>query len=126
MGKTASRSPATRTSPDDMSERLLHLEVGGKTLHAFYVNGRIAASELFAFEAHAFAETEPPSLDDLLGKPFTLTIRSTFGDSLEVNGVCMAVESVVAADGSHFVLDLAPEVAPLAVGQDSYVFQEMN
>ena len=109
-----------------MRDHPIELHVGGKALRAFRVTGRIAAGELFSFEACAYAESEPLKLSDLLGKPYVLTLRSPFGEKLVVRGVCMAVESLVAEQGTHFVLDLGPDVAPLTVGQDSYVFQEVS
>jgi type VI secretion system secreted protein VgrG len=102
---------------------LLSLTVGGADLAVSRVKGRFALSAPFSFDVVAFSTGQAPALADLLGQPFTLSLADHLERSLVVRGVVTEVER---RDGGVFRLALDPEVAPLAVGRDSRVFQDMT
>lgn len=104
---------------------LIELSVGGAPLSVQGVRGRLALSELFIFEVGA-STADAPAAADLLGASFELTIRDPFERSLDVRGVVMRVQRAAGSSGGAFTLSLAPEVAPLTVGRDSRVFQNMT
>ncbi|HSN97768.1 MAG TPA: type VI secretion system tip protein TssI/VgrG, partial [Candidatus Nanopelagicales bacterium] len=105
---------------------LLALTIGGRELKPSRVAGRTGLSTLFRFDVVAAAD-DAPAVADLLGQPFTLTLRDRFERSLCVRGVTMEVERTVGEDDRCTVRAvLEPEVAPLRVGRDSRVFQDMS
>ncbi|WP_437290996.1 type VI secretion system Vgr family protein [Sorangium sp. So ce406] len=106
---------------------LCELEIDGVPLDVAAARGRLALSELFRFEVEAFAREDPPAPADLVGRPFTLTLRDRFGSALAVRGLVMAVERTLSALGAgSFVLTLGPAVEALTVGADCRVYQEQT
>jgi type VI secretion system secreted protein VgrG len=105
---------------------LIALTIDGDPMTCSHVRGRTQLSSLFRFEVSAIArEAKAPA--DVVGKPFALTLSDRFDRSVAVHGVVMEVERVSGTGGGGaFRLELGPEVAPLAVGRDSRVFQEMS
>ncbi|KYF49760.1 hypothetical protein BE04_24705 [Sorangium cellulosum] len=104
---------------------IIELSVGGTRLSVRRASGRFALSELFSLEVSAAAD-DPPAAADLLGAPFELTLHDAFERALCVRGVVVRVQRVPGESGASFALSLAPEVAPLAVGRDSRVFQDLS
>ncbi|WP_437483320.1 type VI secretion system tip protein TssI/VgrG [Sorangium sp. So ce1014] len=103
------------------------LAINGVDLDVDIVRGTSGLSRPFAFRAQASKASSPPELAELVGAPFTLTLRDAFNVALEVRGVVMSAERTAGASGdATFDLSLEPEVAPLSVGQGSRVFQEMT
>src|SRR5262245_26093839 len=106
---------------------LLELEIAGHALDVSRVEGESRLGALFHFEVRAAAWHDAPAVADLLGQPFKLTLHDRFDRSVAIHGVTLGVERLAGAGGSAwFVLSLGPVVAPLAVGRDSRVFQEMS
>ncbi len=102
------------------------LQIAGNTFRVFALNGRFALSEPFLLDVHA-AHADAPAAADVLGQPFELTLTDGYEQALSVRGVVMAVERrVVYQDGATYHLSLEPDVAPLRVGMDNRVFQEMS
>ena len=78
-------------------------------------------------DVEAFARADPPAPADLVGRPFSLTLRDRFGSALAVRGLVMAVERTLSALGAGgFVLTLGPAVEALTVGADCRVYQEQT
>jgi type VI secretion system secreted protein VgrG len=103
------------------------LTIGGVDLAPRALRGGMRLSALFRFDVEVLALESPPSCAALLGEPFTLTVSDTFDRSLTIRGVVTAVERTLGPDGSaSFRLALEPSVAPLQIGQNSRVFQEMT
>jgi type VI secretion system secreted protein VgrG len=103
------------------------LMIGGVHLAPRALRGAMRLSALFRFDVEVLAEEAPPSCAALLGEPFALTLSDTFDRALTVRGVVTAVERTFSAGGSaSFRLALEPAVAPLQIGQNSRVFQEMT
>jgi type VI secretion system secreted protein VgrG len=106
---------------------LCELEINGHALDVGAVRGRLSLSTLFRFEVHAFTREEPPAVADLLGQPFTLTLRDRFDHSLALHGIVVGVERTHATlEGGTFALALGPAVEALTVGADCRVFQELS
>jgi type VI secretion system secreted protein VgrG len=107
--------------------KLLELQIGGHDLVVSQVNGESRVSALFAFRVNAAVTGAAPAMADLVGQPFTLTLRDPFEHALVVHGITLGVERLTDAAGSgSFTFSLGPVVAPLALGRDSRVFQEMS
>jgi type VI secretion system secreted protein VgrG len=105
----------------------LALTIGGHDLVPSRVHGESRLGELFHFTVEAEAASDAPAVADLLGQPFTLTMQDGFQRSLVVHGVTLDVERLATAGGgAAFAFSLVPEVAPLGLGRDSRVFQEMS
>ncbi|AGP36443.1 type VI secretion system Vgr family protein [Sorangium cellulosum] len=106
---------------------LLTLSVGSAELSVTRLHGRIALSELFSFDVDAHTAGEPPALADLLGQPFSLSLKDRFDLTIAIHGVVTTVERwAIAGEGGAYRLTLDPAVAPLAIGQDSRVFRDMT
>lgn len=110
------------------SDRTIELTVEGKALWAERVEGRIAVSEPLRFVADAVdPNATVRKAADLLGKPFELHVKAPLGSALTIHGIVDGVDRVAAAAGARYSLSLASEIAaPLAVGSDCRVFQEMS
>ncbi|XXT18307.1 type VI secretion system tip protein TssI/VgrG [Sorangium sp. So ce429] len=104
---------------------MIELTAAGEAFELHHVQGRAALSELFSFAAHA-SKMEGPAARDLLGIPFTLTLRDGFDQALAIHGLVTAVARTPATRGAIYELTLSPEVAPLTVGRGSRIFQEMT
>lgn len=104
---------------------IIELTAAGEAFELHHVQGRAALSELFSFTAHA-SKIEGPAARDLLGGPFTLTLRDGFDQALSIHGLVTAVARTPATRGAIYELTLSPEVAPLTVGRDCRLFQEMT
>lgn len=103
------------------------LSVSGTDLRVHDLQGRLALSEPFRFDVRA-SSPDSPAAADLLGQPFELTITDGYEASVKVRGVVMGVERTVIhrEEGAVYRLSLEPETAPLAIGQDSRVFQDKS
>lgn len=106
---------------------VLELSINGHDFAARELSGKAALSRLFAFRALANAASDPPAAADLLGRPFTLRAQDGHERWLAVKGVVMSVSRSLSELGAaSFELELGPAVAPLTIGQNSRVFQEMT
>lgn len=106
---------------------VLSLTVSGTELRAHDARGHMALSQRFAFEVTASAASNPPELSALVGAVFALTIEDAHGHPLAVKGLVMGGERVALPDGgARYHLSLEPAIAPLAVGGDARVFQELT
>lgn len=105
----------------------LELSIAGRDLPPHGVTGKASLSRLFSFRALARSTSDPPAPSDLLGQPFTLRAKDGHEQWLTVKGVVMGVSrSLTEIGAASFDLELAPTVAPLTIGQDSRVFQDMS
>lgn len=105
----------------------IELTINGTELDVDQVRGAAGLSYPFSFTVQASKASSPPALADLLGAPAALTIHDAFDVALEVHGLVMSAERRASAGGgAAFDLVIEPEIAPLSVGQDSRVFQEMT
>jgi type VI secretion system secreted protein VgrG len=104
---------------------VVELTAAGEAFEVHHVQGRAALSELFSFAVHA-SKAEAPPARDLVGKPVTLTLRDGFDLALAIHGLITSVERTPTAGGATYEITLSPEVAPLTVGRDCRLFQEMT
>jgi type VI secretion system secreted protein VgrG len=109
--------------------RVAELEIDGRALEVAHLSGAVVAGRSYVFEADTFVRgDEPPALATLLGGKYTLRLSDTHGDEVVLHGfVVSALEH--AGDvlgGARFELTLGSPVAPLAIGRDCRVFQEMT
>lgn len=106
---------------------LLSLDVGGTSFQVSWIEGRTALSKLFSFHVRASVADALPAAAELLGEACTLGMMDDFDRALTVRGIVTALErDARATGGGGLVLTLEPEVAKLAVGRNSRVFQEMT
>lgn len=109
------------------TDPIAELEIAGTAFDVSELFGRVELSAPFVFDVMAGVVEDPPALADLLGQPAKLTLRDTFEQTLVVGALVTRAERVVGAQGgATFVLQLEPETAPLAIGRNSRVFQEMS
>lgn len=108
--------------------RVVDLSVEGTDIEVAHLQGTLAMSRSYLLSANAFVRGDAPSADDLLGKKYDLTLTDAHGDALPIHGVVMAVtrHSGDVLEGGRFELLLGSPVAPLTLGRDSRVFQEMT
>lgn len=103
------------------------LSLHGVALDVEAVRGSAGLSRPFSFAVQTSRVTSPPALADVIGAPCVLTLHDAFGAALEVHGLAMSAERRTNAMGDvTFDLAIEPETAPLSIGQDSRVFQEMS
>ena len=110
------------SSTDD----LFSLELDGQAVELFRITGRVAVCELFAFEAVSVTDLDGPNVQDLLGKPFKLGLHNSAGDELTVHGVVTAARCELGDDLLAYHLQLGPQAAPLLLGSNCYVFQDLG
>jgi type VI secretion system secreted protein VgrG len=108
--------------------RVVELSVGGTELEVSRFSGSIALSRLFELEVEAFVHGDAPPIADLLGQRYELTATDTHGAAVTLRGVVLSVEQHQGAvvGGARLDLLLGAPTAPLALGRDSRVFQEMS
>ncbi len=112
---------------DSANDRLIQLLVDGKGLDVERVQGVLEVNHLFTWQVAAVPTPQAsPSLTELLAKPFQLTLRSLLGDVLVVHGVVQKALVHLEEGRRGYQLVLAPDVAPLAVGKNHRLFQEMS
>ncbi len=103
------------------------LSVNGSDLAVDDLRGTMALSALFHLTLRTRMEAEPAAVADLVGQPATVTIEDPFAHTMELSGVVMSVErSMGAASAGSLLLTVEPLVAPLGVGRNCRVFQEMS
>ena len=105
---------------------VIELEIAGTKVRALELSGRTALSELFRFRVRATIGGDAPAPVDMLGATFKLTLGDPFEQTLVARGVVTEVERVAAKEGGTYVFTLEPAVAPLTIGRDSRVFQDMS
>jgi type VI secretion system secreted protein VgrG len=104
------------------------LSIDGTSFHVSRVKGREAVGELFRLRAHApIPEGSSAKPAELLGKPFTLTLKTAVDDdALVVTGIVAGVETTYAAGEQRAVFDLGPKAELLAHGQASHVYLDQS
>lgn len=100
---------------------------GSPVAHVDAVEGRESLSQLFTFRILARDPVENgKEMDQVLGKPFSLSIKSETGDAGFRHGIVRGVAITEEGKWTCYDLDMCPEVGALAVGRDSFVFQELT
>jgi type VI secretion system secreted protein VgrG len=108
--------------------RVAELTIAGAALEVTRLDGVIALSQAFELEVEAFASVNPPGISDLLGRNYEIVLSDTHGTTHTIHGVVISAErrTIGVEDAAGFILHLGSPVAPLRIGRDSRVFQEMT
>ena len=104
------------------------LSVAGKEVR--YVDSVVGGDRLSQLFSYDVVARDPAgaaqTLDDMLGKDCTLTLKTRLGDSVKIRGVVMTVERATEGGWVVYGLNVQPAVAPLAHGSDHRAFLELN
>jgi type VI secretion system secreted protein VgrG len=108
--------------------RIVGLSIAGIALEVATLRGTIELSRTYELRVEAFARGDMPAIADLLGQTYELTITDTHGNAVIIRGVTLAVEQFADAvvEGGRVDLLLGSPVAPLGLGRDSRVFQDLG
>lgn len=108
--------------------RVVDLTVAGVELQVTRIVGEVELSRSYTVTVDAFVKGDPPALADVLGQKYDLLVRDTHEGSMTIRGFVVSVERLATGtvDGSRFAIVLGSPVAPLQVGRDSRVFQDMS
>ncbi|MCA9620211.1 MAG: type VI secretion system tip protein VgrG [Myxococcales bacterium] len=107
--------------------RPIAFTIGDAEIALQRVTGHLALSELFQLTVEGTVDEEVAAATDLLGEPFSLTLEDPFEARVNLHGVVMSVERrTLGPNARELKMVLAPAVAPLTIGRNAKVFQEMT
>ena len=101
--------------------------VDGQALAVGTFTGSSGVSSLFQYKLETGLAAEQPAMMQLLGKPFEAELVDDYGEALVIRGLVMSAERRTSSDGLvGLQLTLESSVAPLALGADCRLFQELS
>ncbi|MCA9556166.1 MAG: hypothetical protein KC933_39435, partial [Myxococcales bacterium] len=107
--------------------RPIAFTIGDAEIALQRVTGHLALSELFQLTVEGTVDEEVAAATDLLGEPFSLTLEDPFEARVNLHGVVMSVERrTLGPNARELKMVLAPAVAPLTIGRNAKVFQEVT
>lgn len=103
---------------------LITFSIEGRKLVTTHVAGHESVGEHFRVQLRAVGDDDKPA--DLVGKDFSLTVKTRHDEELKLAGIVVGASATYVAGEQVLTLDLGPEAELLSHGQSSRVYLAMT